>query len=85
MVKRLAKDNGLDKADALLFIRDKYQTENCIEEAALVDKLIAREQKKDESDAIRVKLSEYLSLLDFVKLIESLKGRKRRRTTGIQK
>jgi hypothetical protein len=84
MVKRLVKDNGWDKINALSFMHDKYQIENRIEEAAIVDKLMSREQKKHEADTVRVKLSEYRSLLDFVKLIESLKGRKRR-TIGSQK
>ncbi|HEY6164673.1 MAG TPA: hypothetical protein VIW25_07160 [Nitrososphaeraceae archaeon] len=48
-VKRLVVDNGWDKARALSFLHSKYQSENRIEETAIVDKLI----HKEESEAQR--------------------------------
>jgi hypothetical protein len=47
--KRLVKENGWDKAHALSFLHSKYQSENRIEEAAIIDKLIFEE----EADAVR--------------------------------
>ena len=47
--KRLVKDNGWDKARALSFLHSKYQGENRLEEAAIVDKLI----QEEEADAAR--------------------------------
>jgi hypothetical protein len=41
-VKRLVVDNGWDKARALSFLHSKYQSENRIEETAIVRKLIKR-------------------------------------------
>jgi hypothetical protein len=48
-VKRLVKDNDWDKAQALSFLHNKYQRENRLEEAEIVDKLIHEE----EADAVR--------------------------------
>jgi hypothetical protein len=48
-VKRLVKDNDWDKARALSFLHSKYQRENRLEEAEIVDKLIHEE----EADAVR--------------------------------
>jgi hypothetical protein len=47
--KRLVKDNGWEKAHALSFLHSKYQSENRIEEAAIVDRLISEE----EADSVR--------------------------------
>jgi hypothetical protein len=47
--KRLARENGWDKAHTLSFLRSKYQSENRTEEAAIVGKLIFEE----EADAVR--------------------------------
>jgi pyrroloquinoline quinone (PQQ) biosynthesis protein C len=47
--KRLVKDNGWEKAHALSFLHSKYQSENRIEEAAIVGRLISEE----ESDSVR--------------------------------
>jgi hypothetical protein len=54
-IKRLVIDNGWDKAHTLSFLHNKYQSENCIEEAAaivakLIDKQVSEAQfKYDES------------------------------------
>ena len=48
-VKRLVVDNEWDKARALSFLHSKYQSENRIEEARIVGKLI----HKEESEAQR--------------------------------
>jgi len=45
----LAKENNWDKLYALLYLRTKYESENRIEEAAIVSKLIHEE----EADEIR--------------------------------
>ena len=47
--KRLAKENDWNKIHALLYLRTKYESENRIEEAAIVSKLIHEE----EADEIR--------------------------------
>lgn len=47
--KQLTKENNWDKLRALLYLRTKYESENRIEEAAIVSKLIHEE----ESDEIR--------------------------------
>ena len=47
--KRLAKENGWDKIHALSYLRTKYESENRTEEAAIVSKLIS----KEEGDEIR--------------------------------
>jgi hypothetical protein len=47
--KQLAKENNWDKLHALLHLRAKYESENRIEEAAIVSKLIHEE----EADEIR--------------------------------
>jgi pyrroloquinoline quinone (PQQ) biosynthesis protein C len=47
--KRLVKENGWEKAHALSFLHSKYQSENRIEEAAIVGRLISEE----ESDSVR--------------------------------
>ena len=47
--KQLTKENNWDKLRALLCLRTKYESENRIEEAAIVSKLIHEE----ESDEIR--------------------------------
>ena len=47
--KRLAKENGWDKIHTLSYLRTKYESENRTEEAAIVSKLIS----KEEGDEIR--------------------------------
>ena len=47
--KQLAKENNWDKLHALLYLRNKYESENRIEEAAIISKLISAE----EADEIR--------------------------------
>ena len=47
--KLLAKENNWDKIHALSYLRTKYESENRIEEAAIVSKLIHEE----EADEIR--------------------------------
>jgi hypothetical protein len=47
--KRLEKENDWDKLHALLYLRTKYESENRIEEAAIISKLIHEE----EADEIR--------------------------------
>jgi hypothetical protein len=47
--KQLSKENNWDKLHALLYLRTKYESENRIEEAAIVTKLISEE----EADEIR--------------------------------
>ena len=47
--KRLAKENGWDKVQALSYLRTKYESENRTEEAAIASKLISEE----EADEIR--------------------------------
>ena len=42
--KRLAKENDWDKVKALLYLRTKYESENHTEEAAIVSKLISKEE-----------------------------------------
>ena len=49
-VKRLVVDNGWDKARALSFLHNKYQSENRIEEAAIVDKLIHNEESEAQRE-----------------------------------
>ena len=49
-VKRLVVDNGWDKARALSFLHSKYQSENRIEEAAIVDKLIHNEESEAQRE-----------------------------------
>jgi hypothetical protein len=41
--KQLAKENDWDKLHALLYLRTKYESENCTEEAVIVSKLIHEE------------------------------------------
>jgi hypothetical protein len=47
--KQLSKESNWDKLHALLYLRTKYESENRIEEAAIVTKLISEE----EADEIR--------------------------------
>jgi hypothetical protein len=47
--KRLAKENDWDKIHVLSYLRTKYESENRSEEAAIVSKLIS----KEEADEIR--------------------------------
>jgi hypothetical protein len=47
--KRLAKENDWDKIHVLSYLRTKYESENRSEEAAIVSKLIS----KEEADGIR--------------------------------
>ena len=47
--KRLAKENGWDKVQALSHLRTKYESENRSEEAAIVTKVIS----EVEADEIR--------------------------------
>ncbi|MFL6409504.1 MAG: hypothetical protein ACJ71F_20870 [Nitrososphaeraceae archaeon] len=47
--KRLAKENGWDKVQALSYLRTKYESENRTEEAAIVTKVIS----EVEADEIR--------------------------------
>jgi hypothetical protein len=47
--KQLAKENNWDKLHALIYLRTKYENENCAEEAAIVSKFIHEE----EDDEIR--------------------------------
>jgi hypothetical protein len=42
--KRLEKENDWDKIHALSYLRSKYESENRMEEAAIVSKLIAEEE-----------------------------------------
>jgi len=47
--KRLAKENGCDKVQALSYLRTKYESENRAEEGAIVTKVIS----EVEADKIR--------------------------------
>ena len=49
-VKRLVVDNRWDNARALSFLHSKYQSENRIEEAAIVDKLIHNEESEAQRE-----------------------------------
>ena len=42
--KQLAKENNWDKLHTLLYLRTKYENENRVEEAAIVSKLIHKEE-----------------------------------------
>jgi hypothetical protein len=42
--KRLEKENDWDKIHTLSYLRSKYESENRMEEAAIVSKLIAEEE-----------------------------------------
>jgi hypothetical protein len=42
--KRLEKENDWDKIHTLSYLRSKYKSENRMEEAAIVSKLIAEEE-----------------------------------------
>ena len=46
--KQLTKENNWDKLRTLLYLRTKYESENRIEEAAIVSKLI-HEEESDET------------------------------------
>jgi len=45
--KQLAKENNWDKLHTLLYLRTKYENENCAEEAAIVSKLIHEEEAEE--------------------------------------
>lgn len=46
--KQLRKENNWDKLRALLYLRTKYESENRVEEAAIISKLI-HEEESDET------------------------------------
>ena len=45
--KRLAKENGRDKIHALSYLRTKYERDNRAEEAAIVTKVISKEEANE--------------------------------------
>ena len=45
--KQLAKENNWDKLHTLLYLRTKYENENRAEEAAIVSKLIHKEEAEE--------------------------------------
>ena len=45
--KQLAKENNWDKLQPLLYLRTKYENENRAEEAAIVSKLIHKEEAEE--------------------------------------
>jgi pyrroloquinoline quinone (PQQ) biosynthesis protein C len=45
--KQLAKENGWDKIHALSYLRTKYERENRAEEAAIVTKVISKEEANE--------------------------------------
>jgi pyrroloquinoline quinone (PQQ) biosynthesis protein C len=45
--KRLAKENGWDKIHALSFLRTNYEGDNRVEEAAIVTKVISKEEANE--------------------------------------
>ena len=45
--KRLAKENGWDKTHALSYLRTKYVRDNCVEETAIVTKVISKEEANE--------------------------------------
>jgi hypothetical protein len=50
MADKLANDKGWSKLEALSVLQSRYQSERRLEEAAIVQKIIAREESKPERD-----------------------------------
>lgn len=48
MAEKLAKDQGCTKVKALSMIQGRYESERRLEEAAIVKKIIDREESKPE-------------------------------------
>jgi pyrroloquinoline quinone (PQQ) biosynthesis protein C len=48
--KRLAKENGWDKIHALSYLRTKYERDNRVAEAAIVTKVISKEEANEIRD-----------------------------------